>query len=342
MNFEDELRETMRAHDHEAPTVAGLAERPWMRRRRTWLPLAAAAVVVAVAVGVVAGTRSSPQEHNGDRTLPQPAGLTIGDCPRHTSDAVPARPDGVDGTDRLVPDATPTGVIVCAYLHDDRGALTGARALSGALSAVSETLSWEPRGTTDSWPCATYLAITDGDNYFIGLTYADAAVWVAAPGDHCAGASNGRFSTPANLRALAETAYQSGVWDPSAGQPKRHDPCAQTGVGRLGQDSAMVPASPTELHICAGNVDTGTAYDPAPLLAALNRLPTDESTHQYDCAQAGGQPASSYKLRFGYADGPDVLVDVLAGCTPAIDNGTLSSDDASTIMALLRELGVAR
>jgi hypothetical protein len=342
MSFEDELRETMRAHDHDAPTVDSLAERPWIRRRRAWLPLAAAAVVVAVAAGVVAATQSSSHTHKGDHTLQQPVGLTTADCPRHTSEGVPAQADGLDGADRLVPDRTPTGVVICAYLHDDRGVLTGARALIGGLSAAGETLSWEPRGTSDAWPCADYLAMTDGDNYLIGLTYSDATVWVAAPGNHCAGATNGSFQTPANLRAFAETAYRSGVWDPHAGQPKRREPCARTSVGRLGQDAVMVPGSPTELRICANGVDTGAGYDPGPLRAALNRLPTKASTHGYDCAEGGGEPTSNYTVRFSYADGPDVWVDVLVGCTPAVDNGSLTSADATTITALLRDLGVAR
>ena len=345
MSFEDELRETMRAHDGEAPSAAELPDRPWSQSRyRSWLPIAAAAAVVAVAsvVLVIAQSRShSPQR-------PAATSGTSVDCPVQYNTVVnepwvPVDPEGVDGKARMVPDETPTTVRVCAYLHDDHGALTAERAVHGDLAAVTQTLTWLPSGT-NSFPCPTYLAATDSDNYLIGLSYADGRVWVAAPGNHCAGASNGEFRTTANLSALADAAYTSGVWDPEAGQPAHPDPCTMTDSGRLGQDRTFVPDTPTGLAICAGangQDEVGTDFDPAPFVAALNQLPTTADTGAYGCAQATGGTPTSYGLKFSYPAGPDVFVRVLDGCTPAVANHSLASDDDSTIMALLRGAGVA-
>jgi hypothetical protein len=324
MSFEDELRATLRAHDADAPTMTELPERPWeSRRRRNWLPLAAAAAVIAIAVGVVAATQLPAS------TPPQPATLTSADCPAGDHPPQAPAPQGINAGDRLVPDETPEGVIVCAYLGSD-GQLTGASTLHGDLSAVTESLTWLPRGDTHSYPCSTVLLPTDGENYLIGLSYADGALWVSAPGDHCAGATN------ANLRELADAAYRTQTWPGSEGTGK---PCEPTDAGRLGQDETLVPGTPVGLRICARGEDRGANFDPAPLAAALNQLPTRPSTHI--CSQEGrhGQP---YHLRFSYPTGPDVWVRVDESCRPAIDNNSLQADNPSTIMALLRDLGVAQ
>jgi hypothetical protein len=58
--------------------------------------------------------------------------------------------------------------------------------------------------------CPDYASITDGDYYLIGLSYPGATVWVAAPGNHCEGSSNGVFFSTANLSVLALSWYKAG------------------------------------------------------------------------------------------------------------------------------------
>lgn len=354
MSFEDEIRETMRAHDSEAPSAHGLVLPSQHTRHTRWvLPAVAAAAVIAVsgAVVAIAHLNGSP---TASQKSPAPAhhsaaSNTSADCPAQYDTAasdpwVPDGPEGVDAASRMVPDETPTSVRVCAYLHGDDGALTGDRALQGDLDAVTQTLTWLPRGT-NSFPCAAYLAVTDGDNYLIGLSYADGRVWVAAPGNHCDGASNGEFRTTMNLMAFADAAYTSGRWDPNAGQPAHPSPCSMSDAGRLGQDQTFVPDAPRGLTICAGpdgQDEIGSNFNPAPFAAVLNHLTTTADTGAYDCAQAGGTPRNVYNLRFSYLEGPDVVVQILDGCTPAVVNHNLASDDDSGIMALLRGAGVAQ
>jgi hypothetical protein len=338
VNFEDELRETMRAHDHEAPTVADLPDRPWLRRRRPWLSLAAAAAVIAVAVGVLVAVEW------GKNSSHRVAALTTADCPgRYPATGVPAPAHGVDGTGRLVPNSTPTNVIICAYL-EHRGALTAGRSLRGDLSAVTDTLTWLPRGDASEFLCPLAPPVSGfDDNFLIGLSYPDGAIWVAAPGSTCDGASNGEFTTAANLHGLADPAWSTRTWDPNAGAPKGSNPCQSSGFGRLGQDTELVPGTPTGVRICHGAIDHGSSYDPAPLARALDQLPSTPSTHS--CISTGpgasGVIPQPYTLDFSYPTGPDVRVDILPICRPSVDNDSLASGDSSTIMALLRDLGVA-
>ncbi|MDT4916700.1 MAG: hypothetical protein QOH89_1400 [Pseudonocardiales bacterium] len=341
MSFEDELRQTMRTHDPEAPTAADLPDRlPTRRPRGTWLPIAAAAAVVAIMAGVVAVAANRSNSSNQ-----RAAGSTSVDCPaEYDTDAggpwVPGDPVGVDGNARMVPDETPTTVRVCAYLHDGDGALTGDRVVDGNLAQVTQTLTWLPGGDASSFPCATDLGGTNGRNYLIGLSYPDGRVWVSAPGGDCVGASNGDFRTMTNLSAFADTAYSTGTWNPTAGRPAHPDPCVQDS-GRLGQDRTFVPATPTTLAICADHVQLDADFDAAPFAAALNRLPTKPDVGAYACAQAAGGMPTVYTLRFGYAIGPDVVVQILDGCTPAVSNRSLAGDDDSGVMVLLRGVGVA-
>jgi hypothetical protein len=63
------------------------------------------------------------------------------------------------------------------------------------------------------------------------------------------------------------------------------------------------------------------------LVSALNRLPTRPSTRS---CSASPSPASGYQLQFSYPEGPPVLVSVLSGCHPAIDNLDLRSGRAES------------
>jgi hypothetical protein len=99
----------------------------------------------------------------------------------------------------------------------------------------------------------------------------------------------------------------------------------------------MVPAGETSLTICVSGKAHRFASGYQALVLALNRLPTRPS--------AGGctpSPASSlptwYDLYFSYAQGPLASVSIAVGCRPAIENGYLQSDSASTVMPVIRQL----
>jgi hypothetical protein len=123
---------------------------------------------------------------------------------------VPTQPRGVDGQSALVPASVPSAAVICAYLYPDNGALSGSHALTGSLAAIPATMSSAP-AKTDSMPvpCPLYLQPADADDYLIGLVYPTGQLWVSAPRFHCAGASNGEFTTSTNLGATADAWYQA-------------------------------------------------------------------------------------------------------------------------------------
>jgi hypothetical protein len=356
VTFEDELRETMRAHDSEATKATDLLRRRplptgrvWLRPRTVWAGAAAAACVAALAV-VVAVTRPTPHRSVGTTNSQLAACPTrfhippAGDQPW-----VPSKPRGIDASARLVPDTTPTGVVVCAYsdvskrrrLESIRSAkLVGGRALGGDLTAVTETLTWQPAILPDqSRDCLFYLAPTDFDNYLIELTYPGATVWVSAPGDHCRGATNGVFATLANLGPYAAAASKAGHW---ISEPAQRDarpdtgPCAIRGSGRLGQETALVPGQPISVTVCTDGSPRPaprTNSDPAALVAALNRLPTRMSDNECDPIKTA--TTHRYEMVFRYAVGPAMRVYYNTNCTPFLNNGSLQSVSAHLVMEQL-------
>jgi hypothetical protein len=127
-------------------------------------------------------------------------------------------------------------------------------------------------------------------------------------------------------------AFASGRW------PARQQvSCGQGGpdVGRLGQDTAMVPASPTSPTICAAGAHTFTSGYQA-LVSALNSLPTYPSTRS--CTHAPGRSGPSYQLLFAYPEGPPVLVFIYSDCKPEIDNLSLQSNSATSILPIIAKL----
>jgi hypothetical protein len=105
-------------------------------------------------------------------------------------------------------------------------------------------------------------------------------------------------------------------------------------IGRLGQDTAMVPAGSASATICAPNAPTVTTSYQG-LVSALNRLPTRPSTHS--CSGTPG-PSAAYQIFFSYPVGPPVLVSILVGCHPAIDNDDLQATSASSVIQVIRQL----
>jgi len=224
-DIEDALREEMRAHDADGPTAVEFRFRaPDGSRASPWLA-AVAAAACALVVATVALVVSNRGNHHAPTPLAKrapPAAVathplspvpSIRSCPAEIGGRgywIPQPPKGVDAAKGFVPPDTPTHAIVCAYLHGNRGKLTGTRTLDGNLSMIPADLAELPRAP-DGQPCELYYALTDGDYYLMALSYPSGAMWLSIPGNHCVGASNGKLIV-ANLRAQADAAYRTGDW----------------------------------------------------------------------------------------------------------------------------------
>ena len=97
----------------------------------------------------------------------------------------------------------------------------------------------------------------------------------------------------------------------------------------------MVPAGSTSVTICAPKAHTLTSGYQM-LVSALNRLPTRPSTGS--CSGTPEPSAPEYQLMFSYPEGPPVMVSILIGCHPEIDNLALQSNSASSILPLIQQL----
>jgi hypothetical protein len=345
--FEDDIRRTMTGHDDEAPRPADLLRSleqtaPPRRRGSGWYaPFAVAVAVAAVVLGgvyvgqAVAGHQQKPvmMSTGGARA----ARLA---CPaKYAKQApwVPADPAGVDGRSRLVPQRTPRSALICGYagsnMTEQRAgwALSGRRSLTGNLAGLAQQLSWQPRLIRGQ---QFFCAGAGGaqTNYLIGLTYpGGGTMWVAAtdePGE-CITTSNGEFTSTGILGPEVSKAFASGRW-PAWPQVS----CNGTS-GRLGQETAMVPAGAISLTICAPKAHMVTSGYQA-LVRALNRLPTRPSTGS--CSESPSTSGASYQLFFSYAEGPPVSIYINSNCHPAINNLGLQSASASTVLPIIQQL----
>jgi hypothetical protein len=340
----------MASHDDEAPQAEDLLhalERAATPRRRLadwYVPFAVAAVVVAVVAGSLWGVRLL-----GGQAVPvassQPGGRVAAlACPaRYARQApwVPAKPAGVDGRSRLVPQQTPSSALICAYAGSNEAkrqagwALSGRRPLTGNLAGLAAQLSREaPRLSGQQFFCAGVGS--SQTNYLIGLRYSGGAtVWVAATdeADECVPASNGEFTTTGTIGPEARKAFASGRWP--ARQAVSCNKSFQD-IGRLGEDKAMVPAGSVSLTVCTPKAHTFTSGSQA-LIRALNRLPTQPSTGRCSPSPASSTP-TWYALYFSYPQGPPVLVEIAVGCYPEVGNLDLQSHSASTVLPIIRQL----
>jgi hypothetical protein len=344
--FEDDISRAMAGHDDEAPRAADLLRAleqasPPRHRPGWYVPFMIAAAVAAVVVGSawaggLLGSHKLVQTSGGaipvQRLLSCPASYA------HQAPWVPAKPAGVDGRSRLVPRDTPSSALICAYrgrntTRQQAGwALSGRRSLAGGLASLADQLTWQPRRPHQ--PIACTAVGGPQTNYLIGLAYPDGArIWVAATDEpnECVGASNGEFTSSGVIGPAVSTAFASGRWP--ARTPVSCNRSYQD-IGRLGQDAAMVPAGSTSVTICAPHARTVTSSYQA-LVSALNRRPTHPSTR--GCSGTPG-PSGTYQIFFSYPEGPPVLVSILIGCYPAIDNGDLQATSASSVMPVVRQL----
>lgn len=188
-----------------------------------WWPFAlalggvAVVVIAVILVNTLAGSGTTGSRQQG-------TGLTASGavaCPEFYEHAhrgwVPARPAGVRSPTRIVPTLHPTHVTVCEYLGRPGGAatslqLTGQRELTGDLDRVVDTLRTVPKAATTPPACAAPAGVQDANDYLIGMRYAEAIVWVSAPGNHCVGSGNGVFHSDRNLAVIAADSFATRTW----------------------------------------------------------------------------------------------------------------------------------
>ena len=195
---------------------------------RTLAPILGALAIVAVAIVaiLVFGAGSDPGNPTGSEGTAVASDKALA-CPRlytqtrdDTNGWVPHTPQGLNGDDQLVPDdESPTHAVVCAYLGGAEPnvakmiPLTGRSVLKGSLAGLVRTLSAEPRiSTSNNTACAAVLTRADTRNYVLGLSYGSSKLWISAAGYHCAGSTNGSFTTRTNLSAAAAASYAAKKW----------------------------------------------------------------------------------------------------------------------------------
>jgi hypothetical protein len=344
--FEDDISRAMAGHDEEAPRAADLLRSleqasPPRHRPGRYVPFMVAAAVVIVGAGSAWAGGLLGHQRVAQTLVGPPVPQARLSCPAsyaHQAPWVPAKPAGIDGRSRLVPQITPSSAMICAYRGSNTAkqqagwALSGRRSLAGGLASLAGQLTWQPHSPRQPVACTAVGGAQT--NYLIGLAYPGGArIWVAATDDPngCVGTSNGEFTSSGIIGPDVSQAFASGRWP--ARTPVTCNRSYQD-IGRLGQGAAMVPAGSTSVTICAPKARTVTTSYQA-LVSALNRLPARPSTH--DCSGTPG-PSGAYEIFFSYPEGPPVLVSILIGCYPAIGNGDLQATSASSVMPIVRQL----
>lgn len=330
--IEDDIAAIMAEHDNEAPTIEELVTGLRSRRRSYgWLYAAAAAVlVIGVVSGVWAVTRGKPANKVAAVPLSCPA--------RYAEKApwVPAKPKGISGNSRLVPNETPKSAVICSYDGVIRGrspsrwALAGNRRITGNLAGLAAELTWQPRiAPGQQFKCLSVLG--QQTNYLIGLTYSRGrTMWVSTTADvsGCVTGTNGLFDTPPDTAAAdVGKALKSGSW------PEAQPPGCKAGWGRLGQDKTMVPAGSTSLTICGARAHRITS-DYRDLVGELNGLRTPAWLGV--CAR--NETGTDYRMVFGYPAGPPAVVIVSSACQPPVYNGGTESDNSGAVVPTIRHL----
>lgn len=349
--IEDQIRAVMLEHEDEIPDGSALTVPP-IRRRLAAPPLrqVAAWSFTLLILGAIIATfslRAGTNPHAAPGLLP-PANTTTSpatlSCPPAVHHAaapwVPELPRGLNGAARLAPSTPPVRALVCAYIapHSPAGS-SGSVLLAGDLAGLAQELFWAPPLPSTPGGCNLNLEPTDGDYYLLGLTYPAGTEWVAAPGNHCQWGSNGVFSSQPNLSERVSAWYHAGHWTPP---PTNTSACAPTGIGRYGQQTSLVPEGAIAVSICEATAADGGGSSQrtvhsgfSTLIAALDQLPTRTTTHG---CQEQADTVDMYNLLFSYPTGPRVLVSVSENCLPAIENGYLQADNATSVLELVRNL----
>ena len=289
---------------------------------------------VPVDSGTVRPLASQPVDADGGLACPDtitdPEGMTV-----------PAPPQGVDGSERLLPDRLTETLVVCRYpvLDLETGALPPPYALETRTvpdedqrQEIVETLAWAPLGTTENMVCT--MMAGDETVLLVGATYADAVVWVAAKSEvnGCSGATNGDATSRAAVGSAVEAIVRGG--DRPAGDAGG---CDTRTWGRLGDDTSLAPTGDPQVTVCRSTAagDVPTVLDPAAsreVVAALRGLDVEEAAG--GCA---GEPDAdrSFRLVLGYGQGPDAQVTVAPGCDPEVVGGGLQAQEAGDLVDLV-------
>ncbi|MFC0557188.1 hypothetical protein ACFFHJ_40480 [Planotetraspora thailandica] len=237
---------------------------------------------------------------------------------------------GAEGT--LVPGA-PVTALICAYPGQNSAPggerLAGTRTLEGEhAGGMARDLAFLPVGATGTGACTAMGGPMT--NYLIRFTYADGrSSWVGSADEvnKCTVTTNGTAASNTYVGDRITAAYRNGTWTAA----KAKDPCT-TWKARRGQDTSMVPEGATSVTVCRQDPRGGRSpradygSDVATSLAsALNAL---EARSSEGFCEGSGKPAAggSYRLVFGYPDGPAVGVMILLDCRPAVDSGLLQAD----------------
>jgi hypothetical protein len=323
-----------------------IAARVRRRRRRRGALMAGASVIVLG--GVVPFILDPLLGRDRPPIAAEAASLS---CPREVPGPgswVPHVPRGVDAANRLVPADTPLSAVVCAFDSvDTSGAvlpapLRGRAELTSGLRDLARDLAWvagaahgPPDFCSGGGPSTTYL---------LGLTYVRGTVWVSASdGTGCIRTSNGAFDTMRGLGPQMAAALDAGRWTGLESPPSAQGDCPAVGWGRHGQESVLVPPSPTSLTVCRAVADGSSAAvtrygaeRAAAVAKALNGLPNDEG-------RLSDQEEDELELHFHYEEGPDVQVRVRGKAPASAGNGTVVAKDVDgVISALLRQWTSAR
>lgn len=330
------------------------------RRRTWWGALAGTVGAVALAVAVAAGGNGTTPGRESGEVLPTP-GAVMGSpqapmtCPATVRrsetggrlvTSPPAEPQGFDGAARLVPDATPTSVVVCRYAD-----VTPLTARSDTTSAIESRLESETRPAAldpallERWayaarvPGRTWVhmcTLIGGPTvpYLVGLDYGDGRrAWVAGDQDpnNCSPSTNGSYLAAMHLG------------DPLRRITTRKQAPGQEGclggMGRLGSDTALVPPGVTGATVCDRKPPRQLSSEEASRLAEIfggpGVRPYGEPQHCTPTKHGMGRVA------FHYDRGPDVQVMWSPNCSPQAMNLLVVRDriDITAVEAVVGRLG---
>lgn len=264
---------------------------------------------------------------------PSATAQVVQSCPEEfrpggTEPWVPAEPT-TQTPGRLVPDADPVEALVCRYGEAEE--LVGQVVLTDGLNSLRHDLLVPEKLAGQEEICT--LIGGRPVPHLMRLTYADGDLWVSAVQDpnSCTDTGNGDFVSSAYLGDRLAAAYDGRSW-PAAPEL---DGCTGPGVGRAGQEDALVPEGWQSLLVCTGDsapreVASARAQRVASVLAEVQTGP--------DSNICSGSPRVTYGLLFRYEVGPPVHVRYSPGCEPPVHNGSLDGTPTQEQQARLEDL----
>lgn len=292
------------------------------------------AVTTRVVLLLAAVTASACTAHGPAPTTVEPTVMLVADhaarCPAHpptdraTGTVKPPQPPRHAG--RIAPPLTPTSLTICRY-DGLPGRLTGERSVERGLDAVPDDLAWLPLHVPGaSYACAASYEPHFG--YLLHLRYPGGSLWIGGDTESCTGATNGTVSSDFAPGRDVEHAYATGAWvngerDAADVEP---DACNVGPTGRLGQEHAMVPGTPTLLTLCRPGGHAVTTTNFARLLRLLDSRDTSPTSSSCQPDDESAEIAA-YEARFSYAQGPPVVVNITSNCEPKLSNRSLDAND---------------